>query len=374
MPDGRAGLAYGGTGVWRALHGPSWVVGLRDDASDRANVALQNAGEAGDVTLRVTVFSGDSPARVVLPPVTIPAGGFTQISGILGANGMTNGYARVERIAGTAPYSAYGVVNDQVNSDGSFVPAQPESTATVTGLTIPVVVEASVYTSELVVTNWSSRSRALSLALVSDQVDRPDQTATATLQVEAGRQVVLPNVLEYFRQHAVPGSVPAGRGYVGALFVTSADGDVRGISAGVRTSAPGGGGRYGLFYPATPSGSASSDSAWLFGLRQDATNRTNLAIVNTGEAGSGDDVFSVDVYDGATGHLVRSESGITVKARRWWQVASALSAYAPGVTDGYVHVRRVSGGNPFLAYAVINDGGVPQQRSDDGSFLAASPE
>ena len=61
-----------------------------------------------------------------------------------------------------------------------------------------------------------------------------------------------------------------------------------------------------------------------------------------------------------------------MKAKRWWQQNNALSTWAPGVADGYVRVRRTSGTNPFIAYAVINDGGVPQQRSDDGAFLPAS--
>jgi len=374
VANGQAGLAYGGIPAWRALAGAAYVCGLRENATDRSNLALQNAGAPadGNVTLRVTVCSGDSPARVVRSDETLPPGGFLQVSGILGLHGMTNGYAKVERVGGTAPWYAYGVVNDQKNSDGSFVPPQPATTAPVSSLTVPVVIEASVYTSELVATNWSARARTLTLSFVSDQVDRPDHTASVPLSLGAGAQVILPNVFAYFREHAAPGIGPAGSGYVGALFVTSSDGDLSGIVVGARTSSPGGGGRYGLFYPATPSGGASTDSAWLYGLQQNAANRTNLAIVNTGEAGGEDDVFAVDVYDGATGHLVRTATGLTVKAKRWWQQNNALSTWAPGVADGYVRVRRTSGTNPFIAYAVVNDGGVPQQRSDDGAFLPAS--
>jgi hypothetical protein len=374
VANGQAGLAYGGTPAWRALAGAAYVCGLRENATDRSNLALQNAGGPadGDVTLRVTVCSGDSSARVVRSDETLPPGGFLQVSGILGLHGMANGYAKVERVGGTAPWYAYGVVNDQKNSDGSFVPPQAATTAPVSALTVPVVIEASVYTSELVATNWSSRARTLTLSFVSDQIGRPDHTASVSLQLGAGAQVILPNVFAYFRDHAAPGIGPAGSGYVGALFVTSSDGDLSGIVVGARTSSPGGGGRYGLFYPATPSGGASTDSAWLYGFQQNAANRTNLAIVNTGEAGGDDDVFAVDVYDGATGHLVHTATGLTVKAKRWWQQNNALSTWAPGVADGYVRVRRTSGTNPFIAYAVINDGGVPQQRSDDGAFLPAS--
>jgi len=374
VASGQAGLAYGAVPVWKALAGTAWVCGLRENATDRSNVAIQNAGGPadGNVTLRLTVCSGDSPARVVRADETLPPGGFLQVSGVLGLHGMTNGYVKVERVGGTAPFYAYGVVNDQANSDGSFVPPQPATTAPVSSLTVPVVLEAGVYTSELVATNWSDRAQALTLTFVSDQAGLAGNAASVPLVLGAGSQAILPNVFQYFRDRGAPGIGGAGSGYVGALFVTSADGDLSGVVVGARTSSPGGGGRYGLFYPATPAGEASTDSAWLYGLRQDATNRTNLAIVNTGESGGGEDVFAVDVYDGATGRLVHTESGIAVKARRWRQENVVLSRWAPGVTHGYAQVRRTSGASAFLTYAVINDGGAPQQRSDDGAFVPAS--
>ncbi len=374
VSNGQAGLAYGSVPVWKALAGTAWVCGLRENATDRSNVAIQNAGGPADgtVTLRLTVCSGDSSARFVRADETLPPGGFLQVSGILGLHGLTNGYVKVERVGGAAPFYAYGVVNDQANSDGSFVPPQPATTVSLSGLTVPVVLESGVYTSELVATNWSDRARTLTLTFVSDQVGLAGNAASVALPLGAGSQAILPNVFQYFRDHGAPGIGAAGSGYVGALFVTSADGDLSGIVVGARTSSPGGGGRYGLFYPATPAGAGSDDSAWIYGLRQDATNRTNLAIVNTGEGGGGEDVFAVDVYDGATGRLVHTESGIVVKARRWRQENVVLSRWAPGVTNGYARVRRTSGANPFLAYAVINDGGAPQQRSDDGAFVPAS--
>ena len=35
--------------------------------------------------------------------------------------GNRQGYVKVERVEGRAPFYAYGVINDQANSDGSFV-------------------------------------------------------------------------------------------------------------------------------------------------------------------------------------------------------------------------------------------------------------
>ena len=68
--------------------------------------------------------STDTNARV-LEDVTLEPGEFHQYSGLLGVlesvEGNRQGYVKVERVEGTAPFYAYGVINDQANSDGSFV-------------------------------------------------------------------------------------------------------------------------------------------------------------------------------------------------------------------------------------------------------------
>ena len=46
---------------------------------------------------------------------------------------------------------------------------------------------------------------------------------------------------------------------------------------------------------------------------------------------------------------------------------------ATGTPHGYARVTRTAGVNPFLAYAVINDGGTPGERSGDGAFLQSAP-
>ena len=68
---------------------------------------------------------------------------------------------------------------------------------------------------------------------------------------------------------------------MGSLFATVKGGDVNGIFLGARISRRGQWGRYSLFYAAVPEGMASTASTWLYGLQQNAENRTNLALVNT---------------------------------------------------------------------------------------------
>lgn len=145
-----------------------------------------------------------------------------------------------------------------------------------------------------------------------------------------------------------------------------------GVFLGARTSTPGGGGRYGLFYPAGPSCPTSNITVWLYGLQQNSENRTNLAIVNTGNSGDSESL-TIDLFDGATGRKVNTIEGITLASGHWIQIGAILAKYAPGVTQGYARVTRTSGSVPFIAYAVINDGGQPGERTGDGAFVASSP-
>ena len=126
VPEGRAGLAYLGVAEEEGFNEPVYLCGLRQNSRDRSNVAFQNMGAPGEgaITVRTTVYSGaaaDTNARV-LEEVTLGPGGFHQYSGLLGVLGVpAQGYVKVERVEGRAPFYAYGVINDQANSDGSFV-------------------------------------------------------------------------------------------------------------------------------------------------------------------------------------------------------------------------------------------------------------
>ena len=82
------------------------------------------------------------------------------------------------------------------------------------------------------------------------------------------------------------------------------------------------------------------------------------------------DVFHIDLYDGATG-LLAGSADVTVAAKGFFQIGTILAAYASTATGGYAFVTRTAGNNPWVAYAVINDGGQPGQRSGDGAFVSA---
>ena len=369
VTGGRAGLSY--AAFAGGLGGTAYLCGLRQNDTDRSNVALLNAGIAGsgDVVLRLTVFSGDpaSPASRVLPDLTLAPGAFRQYTEILKDVGLDRGYARIDRISGGAPYYAYATILDQVTSDGSFVPPlSDEDIWGPGGLTLPVVVETSAFTTEVVLCNVSTAAATVRLSYVADPIQAADFTASISITLGAGEQRVIPSFVQYLRSQGVAGVVAPGPTFAGALYLTVSGEDPAGVFLGGRTQTAGGGGRYGLFYTALANGTTATSAAWLFGLQQNAENRTNLALVNTGETDSTTLGLHVDLYDGDTGSIARSFD-VSLAPKKWTQVNTVLS---PGIANGYARITRTSGTNTFLAYAVVVDGGAPQTRSDDGAFVS----
>ncbi len=371
VPDGRAGLAYPGIAQDEGFQEAVYLCGLRENRQDRSNVAVQNTGDSseGNLTLRVTVYSGDSAApgrSLVLPDLTLPPGGFHQYNGILNKAGFDNGYVKVERASGTAAYYAYGVINDNFNSDGSFVfPLTGSSLVGTSGQTLPVIIETGSFQSELTVTNFSALGKTVDFRFVADAVATGDDTAEFSLTLKAGQQTIVPKIVGWMRQEEVAGIGPAGRAFVGALFATPAEGDMSGIVIGARTGAPDKrGGQYSLFYNGVPYGAASIESAWIYGLQQNAENRSNLALVNTGEIDDSSITLEITIFDG-NGEFQPRTKTVTLGPRKWTQENGILGK----ISQGYVQVRKVSGNNPFVTYGVINDGGRPGERSGDGAFL-----
>ncbi len=373
VPEGRAGLAYPGIAENEGFQEAVYLCGLRQHAQDRSNLAFQNMGAPDDspITLKTTVFSGEAndTRSQVLGEVKLKPGQFHQFDGVLKAlGGPAQGYVKVERVAGTAPFYAYGVINDNFNSDGSFVfPVTESSLVGTSGQTLPVIIENGSFQSELTLTNYSASEKTVDFRFVADAVDTGNDTATFSLTLGAGEQRILPDIVEELRRREVAGIGRAGRAFVGALFATAAAGDMSGIVIGARTGAPDQrGGQYSLFYNGVPYGSAPVENAWIYGLQQNEENRSNLALVNTGEIDDSSSTFEITIYDGSGNTRPRTRS-VTLGPRRWTQGNGILG----NISQGYIQVRKTSGNNPFVTYGVINDGGSPGQRSGDGAYLPA---
>ena len=375
VPDGRAGLAYPGVAEEEGFTEAVYLSGLRQNSQDRSNVAFQNMGAPGEgaIILRTTVYSGeagDATARE-LDDVALEPGRFHQYLGLLGR--VENGYVKVERVEGEAPFYAYGVINDQGNSDGSFIfPVTASSLEGKMGQVLPVIVETRDFTSELTVTNFSQQPRRLDFEFVSEQIEGDDKRVSFSMDLEAGEQRIIPEVVEELRREEME-RLGTSRGfYLGPLFAEAKEGDMSGIVIGARTSASDGrGGKYGVFYDAVPEGEAFAKEAWVEGLQQNEENRSNLALINTGEVDGSPSVFHLEIYDGETGLLAETVVTKPIPARRWHQIDGVLLRSGPETRQGYIRIEKVSGENPFLAYGVVNDGGSPGERSGDGAYLPA---
>ena len=152
------------------------------------------------------------------------------------------------------------------------------------GQSLPVIIETKDFSSELTVTNFSPVPKTVDFRFVAEAVETDDDTAEFSLRLEAGEQRILPQVVDWMRQQEVEGIGAADEAFVGAVFATVTEGDMSGIVMAARTGSPDTrGGQYSLFYTGVPYSAASIESAWIYGLQQNEENRSNLALVNTGE-------------------------------------------------------------------------------------------
>lgn len=370
-PTGRAGLAYAALHPVSLLQRTSYLAGLRQSAQDRTNVAVQNAGAASDgsVTLHLTWIPSLGPPGAALD-ATLAPGGFQQFKLTDFDPNATAGTVRVDRTSGTAPYYAYAVVNDQFNSDGSFltpvVPVDLAGEGLGPGLVLPTVVETPTFQTEVVVTNLTSSAVNAMMTCVSSSFP----AATIPFSLAPYEQRTYPNFIQTLRDAGAPGVPPPGATITGALTLKGVA-SIAGLFLGGRTLNAGGGGRYGVFTTAQPYGTGFGAETWLYGLRQDAENRTNVALVNTGDTDGSSSQMQIQIYDGDTGQLVATVNDVNtgVAAGAFRQMNSILSAYAPATRQAYVRVTQTAGHNSNILYAVVNDGAQPGQRSGDGAVI-----
>jgi len=370
---GRAGVSYPAPGPGETSAAKVWLFGLRENASDRSNLALVNTGTSGPIGLRVTLFAGGAGdgRKAELDPVTLAPGQWTQINSVLDKAGFTSGYALVELVSGTDPFIAYAVFNDNRTNDGSYVAAVPWG-RTPGPQAVPVLVETPVFSSELVLVNPGSQTATASLTFV-ESLANPAGFATGAIveTLAPGEQRVLPNAVDFLRGRGAAVG-PKGRSYSGTLLVrfTSAGATVDGF-AGARTAAaaPGGGG-YGLFCAGVPLGESAAAEAWIFGLQQNDTTRSNLALLNA-SGSQGPITLQIDVFDGDSGQSVATGIPVALQPGQWTQFNAFLKGW--GLSNGYVRVTRTSGRAGWVAYGVLNDGSAPGAGTSDGSYVVLTP-
>jgi PKD repeat protein len=367
---GRAGLAYAGVRLDDGFAGLVYLFGLRENAADRSNLALVNMNAAVPIALRVTLYAGADGRSTVLPNVVLGPGQWRQIGRVLSGPGYDSGWATVELVSGPGPFYAYGVFNDNVTADGSFVPAVPLGPATVQ--TLPVLVETGTFQSELVLSSPYAEPITFTINYVESLSPAGGAGGVAQESLQPYEQKIIPNALDYLRGKGVAIGPKGAAPYAGAVQISAIrNGNLAWLFAGARTAAPAaGGGEYGLFYRALSLGESVPIEAWVFGLQQNASNRSNLAVVNPG---NGHDAIAVrlDIYDGDTGKLAGSSPSQSIPPGGWFQWSGIFTAY--GVTNGCVRAVRLGGSSWMIAYGVVNDGATPTSGgTNDGSYVAFS--
>ncbi len=369
LPIGAAGLAYPGVLPSSGTTGEATLFGLRATSQDRSHVAVYNPASE-PVTVKVTVHAGNASGASVVKEeaVRLPGFGWQQLSFVFDGTGITDGWVTVVRTEGSGVFGAYGVVNCNGTSDGSFVPATVAG-GTGSRITVPVLVETtSGYVSELVLANRSASAVTLTLNYVESLATTPAR-GTATVALRPREQLILPDALEYLRGKGIPVGAKGAASYAGALRVTVSGAALADVFAGARTASlcPAGG-QFGLFTSGVYDGQEASTEALLYGLRADALNRTNVAVVNAGADGSGVVTLELQACDGDGGGAPRGAADeVTLGPGEWKQASAFLNA--KGVRNGWVRVRRLSGTAPWIAYGVVNDGGNPGERTGDGAYV-----
>jgi hypothetical protein len=357
---GTFGLFYAGA---RLSTSTASVVGLQENAAQRSNLALQNGGST-PVTLRVQLFGAGGEDLGTLDDQTLEAGAFVQLNRPL-VGRATVGRAVVTRVAGTAPFHAYGVLNDAITSDGSFVePLLPGDTTGGDRL-VPVVLDVrglggSHYATELTLANLSAAPLALTLVYTSAL---GSGSGSVPMTLDAGEQRVVSDAIAFLRAGGL--AIPAdGSSVGGSLLLRAPAGTEAGsLAVGARTftPAPSGGGTFGVYIPGLTLGESAPAAAWVNGLRQDGAMRSNLAIVNRGDRS---DVVALRVtYFGPDGVALGRPDDVTLQPGEWKQLGQPLASR--GAEAGYAKVEKLSGASRFVAYGVLNDA-----VTSDGSYIA----
>lgn len=360
---GTFGLAYPSAESTTAT---ATLFGLQQNAAQRSNVAVVNAGP-DPIVLRVSLQGPSGEDLGALPDQPLGPWGWFQFNQPL-AGKAPSGRAVVTRVSGASPFTAYAVLNDAVTSDGSYVPALLAGDASGADRLVPVVLDVqglgARFRTELTLTNFTAAPLALQLVYAAAN-GFGSGSGVVPLTLAAGEQRILPDTIAFLR-----GTLPIesdGRNVGGSLSVRAAPGTPAGaLGVGARTYVPiPSGGSYGLFYPGLTAAQCADTTASVYGLQENASQRSNLAVVNRGDAGDAI-TLRVTYFGAGPGRpLLGSPVVRTLAPGEWFQFNRPLAGL--GATAGYAQVERISGASRFAAYAVLND-----NVTSDGSYVAMS--
>ena len=341
------------------------LVGLQQNSAQRSNLALVNAGGTS-ITLRVQLFGPMGEDLGTLPDESLPPYGWTQINRPLEGK-AASGRAVVTEVSGPSPFTAYAVLNDAVTSDGSFIPPLIANAYGSGDRLVPIVLDVyglggSHYTTELTLANLTTSSMPVTLVYTASLGSGSGQ---ATLTLAPGEQQIVPDAIGFLRSQEL--AIPAdGSSVGGALLALPPSGTPpSAFAVGARTFTPAssGGGTLGVYYPGLTLEESATSVVFVNGLQQNSAQRSNLALVNRGDA-SDSITLNVSYFDG-TGAALGTSTTVMLAPGQWTQFSQPLQAL--GVTSGYAKIEKTSGSSRFVAYGVLNDA-----VTSDGSYIPMS--
>jgi PKD repeat protein len=382
--NGKFGLAYPAVPLGRGATGTAYVYNLQQTstagtAGTRANLACVHAGGGSGNPIRLEVTYRDGESGQFHPTVDVldlSAFQWFQKGQPLLARGLRYGYATIRRTSGDDQFVCYGILNDNLNGDGSYVPMVIEGQAERADAMVPVIVDTGGFASEMTFANRTARKISGLFALIPYTDPVPDW---GYFDLAPGEQFTIPDIMAVLRE--IGFNSPAGT--VGSVYFQFLEGEFREDQSdtqpripaseayiGVRTYATKAGGRFGFAYGYNPLGSAADAEAWVYGMQQSGVRgqeggtRTNLAVIHA-LGGYIEDIELEVTYYGPDGAELGKESKCSpcrLAPGQWKQFNAPLTAF--GVSQGYARIRRVSGTDQFIAYGVLND-----QANDDGSHV-----
>lgn len=233
---------------------------------------------------------------------------------------------------------------------------------------VPIVLDAtgrgdSRFLTELVVANRGASTATIRATYTPAAIFGGAGDGTVTELIGRGQQKSWSDALAWlrFKGLEIPDASHGSQG--GTLrveltgLVSASDGFVL-----ARTTTPSGSGRAGLATPAPRAQDLVAESAVLYGLRETAADRTNLALLSG--AASGTTLLRVTLFSG--GRTFVLPETVRLEPGAWVQLDSVLSR--AGFASGWAVVERIAGPGPFWAYAVFND-----NVTSDGSYVAPVP-
>jgi len=341
------------------------LVGLQQNDAQRSNLALVNAGGA-PITLHVQLFGPMGEDLGTLPDQNLPSYGWAQINQPLTGR-AASGRAVVTETSGTSPFTAYAVLNDAVTSDGSFIPPLIANGSGPGDRLIPIVLDVyglggSHYTTELTLANLTTSSLPVTLVYTASLGSGSGQ---AMLTLAPGEQQSVPDTIGFLRSQglAIPND---GSSVGGSLLALPSSGTApSAFAVGARTFAPAssGGGTFGVYYPGLTLAESANSVAYVNGLQQNSAQRSNLALVNRGDA-SDSITLTLSYFDG-TGAALGTPTVVMLTPGQWMQFGQSLAAL--GAISGYARIEKTSGNSSFVAYGVLDDA-----VTSDGSYIPMS--